>query len=67
MSSIGTMEDLAVKENHEVEHICNVLNDRIRNARRNKADTFRLEEDLCYAQRELEIRYARARWAEKRK
>lgn len=63
----GTFEELSVKENHEIEHICNVLNDRIRNARRSKSDTFNIEEDLCYAQRELEIRYARANWAENRK
>ncbi len=65
--NIGTIDDLSVKENHEIEHILNVINDRIRNARRNKADTHRLEEDLCYIQREHEIRLLRAQWLEKKR
>lgn len=63
---IGTMDELAVKENHEIEHILNNIEDRIRSARRNKQDTTRLEEDLCYVQREYEIRVQRVRWLEKR-
>lgn len=63
---IGTMDELAVKENHEIEHLLNNVQDRIRSARRNKQDTTRLEEDLCYIQREYEIRVQRVRWLEKR-
>lgn len=63
---IGTMDELAVKENHEIEHMLNNIEDRIRSARRNKQDTTRLEEDLCYVQREYEIRVQRVRWLEKR-
>jgi len=60
------MDELAVKENHEIEHMLNNIEDRIRSARRNKQDTTRLEEDLCYVQREYEIRVQRVRWLEKR-
>ncbi len=62
---IGTIDELAIKENHEIEQILNVLTDKIRSAKRNKADTSRLEEDFCYVQREYDIRVARARWLEK--
>lgn len=60
------MDELAVKENHEIEHLLNNIQDRIRNGRRNKQDTTRLEEDLCYVQREYDIRVQRIRWLEKR-
>jgi hypothetical protein len=63
---IGTIDELAIKENHEIEQILNVITDKIRSAKRNKADTSRLEEDFCYVQREYDIRVARARWIEKR-
>lgn len=63
---IGTIDELAIKENHEIEQILNVITDKIRNGKRNKADTSRLEEDFCYVQREYDIRVARARWLEKR-
>lgn len=63
---IGTMDELAVKENHEIEHLLNNIQDRIRSARRNKQDTMRLEEDFCYVQREYDIRVGRVRWLEKR-
>jgi hypothetical protein len=63
---IGTIDELAIKENHEIEQILNVLTDKIRSAKRNKTDTSRLEEDFCYVQREYDIRVARARWLEKR-
>lgn len=59
----GTMDELAVKENHEIEQILNNLQDRIRSGRRNKADTSRAEEDFCYAQREYDIRVNRSRLA----
>ncbi len=60
---IGTMDELAVKENHEIEQILNNLQDRIRSGRRNKADTSRAEEDFCYVQREYDIRVNRSRLA----
>ena len=60
---IGTMDELAVKENHEIEQILNNLQDRIRSGRRNKADTSRVEEDFCYVQREYDIRVNRSRLA----
>jgi len=60
------MDELAVKENHEIEHLLNNIQDRIRSGRRNKQDTARLEEDLCYVQREYDIRVQRIRWLEKR-
>jgi len=60
------MDELAVKENHEIEHLLNNIQDRIRNGRRNKQVTTRLEEDLCYVQREYDIRVQRIRWLEKR-
>jgi hypothetical protein len=63
---IGTMDELAVKENHEIENLLNNIQDRIRSGRRNKQDTTRLEEDLCYVQREYDIRVQRVRWLEKR-
>jgi hypothetical protein len=63
---IGTIDELAIKENHEIEQILNVITDKIRNGKRNKVDTSRLEEDFCYIQREYDIRVARARWIEKR-
>jgi len=63
---MGTFDELAVKENHEIEHMLNVISERIRVARRNKADTQLLEEDLCYVQREYEIRVARAKFAAQR-
>lgn len=63
---IGTMDDLAIKENHEIEQLLNVLQDKIRTGKRNKADTSKLEEDFCYVQREYDIRVNRARWIEKR-
>ena len=63
---IGTMDELALKENHEIEQILNTIQERIRNGKRNKADTARLEEDFCYVQREYDIRVARARWAAQR-
>ena len=63
---IGTMDELAVKENHEIENLLNSIQDRIRSGRRNKQDTTRLEEDLCYVQREYDIRVQRVRWLEKR-
>lgn len=63
---IGTMDDLAVRENHEIEQLLGTLQEKIRVGKRNKADTSRLEEDFCYVQREYDIRVARARWAEKR-
>lgn len=62
---IGTMDDLAIKENHEIEQILNMLQERIRSGKRNKTDTSRLEEDFCYVQREYDIRLSRARWLEK--
>ncbi len=63
---IGTMDDLAVKENHEIEQILNHLQDRIRTGKRNRVDTSRLEEDFCYVQREYDIRVARSRFLENR-
>ena len=33
---IGTIDELAIKENHEIEQILNVLTDKIRSAKRNK-------------------------------
>lgn len=63
---IGTIDDLALRENHELEQMLNTLQDRIRTARRNKVDTARLEEDFCYVQREYNIRVNRARWIESR-
>jgi hypothetical protein len=60
------MDELAVKENHEIENLLNNIQDRIRSGRRNKQDTTRLEEDLCYVQREYDIRVQRVRWLEKR-
>ena len=63
---IGTMDDLAIKENHEIEQLLNVLQDKIRSGKRNKVDTAKLEEDFCYVQREYDIRVARVRWIEKR-
>jgi len=63
---IGTMDDLAVKENHEIEQLLGSLQEKIRVGKRNKADTSRLEEDFCYVQREYDIRVNRARWIEKR-
>lgn len=63
---IGTMDDLAVRENHEIEQLLGTLQEKIRVGKRNKTDTSRLEEDFCYVQREYDIRVARARWAEKR-
>lgn len=65
--NIGTIDDLAIRENHEIEHMMNVISDQIRNVRRNKGNTQKLEEDLCYVQREHEIRLARARWIEKKR
>lgn len=59
------MDDLAIKENHEIEQILNMLQERIRSGKRNKTDTSRLEEDFCYVQREYDIRLSRARWLEK--
>jgi hypothetical protein len=63
---IGTMDELAVRENHEIEQLLGSLQEKIRIGKRNKADTARLEEDFCYVQREYDIRVARARWIEKR-
>ena len=63
---IGTMDDLAIKENHEIEQLLGSLQEKIRVGKRNKADTSRLEEDFCYVQREYDIRVNRARWIEKR-
>lgn len=63
---MGTFDELAIKENHEIEHMLNSISERIRTARRNKQDTQRLEEDLCYVQREYEIRVARAKFAAQR-
>ena len=62
---IGTIEDIAIKENHEIEQMLNFLQDKIRSAKRNKADTSKLEEDFCYIQREYDIRVSRSRWLEK--
>lgn len=62
---IGTMDDIAIKENHEIEQMLNFLQDKIRAGKRNKADTSKLEEDFCYVQREYDIRVSRARWLEK--
>lgn len=62
---IGTMDDIAIKENHEIEQMLNFLQDKIRTGKRNKADTSKLEEDFCYVQREYDIRLSRARWLEK--
>ena len=62
---IGTMDDIAIKENHEIEQMLNFLQDKIRSGKRNKADTSKLEEDFCYVQREYDIRVSRARWLEK--
>ena len=64
---IGTMDDLAIKENHEIEQLLGSLQEKIRVGKRNKADTSRLEEDFCYVQREYDIRVNRARWIDKRK
>ena len=63
---IGTIDEIALRENHELEQMLNTLQDRIRTARRNKVDTARLEEDFCYVQREYDIRVSRARWIESR-
>jgi len=63
---IGTMDELAVKENYEIEQILGNLQDRIRTGKRNRVDTTKLEEDFCYVQREYDIRVNRARWLEKR-
>lgn len=63
---IGTMDDLAIKENHEIEQLLGNLQEKIRVGKRNKTDTSRLEEDFCYVQREYDIRVNRARWIEKR-
>ena len=63
---IGTMDDLAIKENHEIEQLLGSLQEKIRVGKRNKADTSRLEEDFCYVQREYDIRVNRARWIETR-
>lgn len=62
---IGTMDDIAIKENHEIEQMLNFLQEKIRTGKRNKADTSKLEEDFCYVQREYDIRLSRARWLEK--
>lgn len=62
---IGTIDELAVRENHEIEQILNTLTEKIRQGKRNKADTSRLEEDFCYVQREYDIRVNRMRWLEK--
>jgi hypothetical protein len=59
------MDDIAIKENHEIEQMLNFLQDKIRAGKRNKADTSKLEEDFCYVQREYDIRVSRARWLEK--
>jgi len=62
---IGTMDDIAIKENHEIEQMLNFIQDKIRSGKRNKADTSKLEEDFCYVQREYDIRVSRSRWLEK--
>ena len=62
---IGTFDDLAIRENHEIEQLLSSLSDKIRVGKRNKSDTSKLEEDFCYVQREYDIRVARMRWLEK--
>lgn len=63
---IGTIDELAIKENNEIEYMLNTLQDRIRTGKRNKLDTTKLEEDLCYVQREYDIRIGRMKWLENR-
>ena len=57
-----TIDELAVCENYELEKMENSLRDRVNQMKRIRKDSTTVETDLCYVQRELGIRYARAKW-----
>lgn len=59
------MDDLALLETFELEHMQNRFKDQIRHARRAGDDTGYLETELSYVQRELHIRDLRLAYLEK--
>jgi hypothetical protein len=62
---INKMEDLAIAEPYELEHLQNRYRDNIRYARRNGEDTEAFELELSYVQREIHVRQLRDASAEK--
>ena len=53
---VYNMDDLALLETFELEHMENRFKDQIRHARRSGSSTDQLEVELSYVQRELHIR-----------
>jgi len=62
---IHNMDDLALLENFELEHMQNRFKDNIRQARRSGEETGYFETELSYVQRELHIRSLREEYLQK--
>lgn len=61
---VNNMDDLAILEVHELDHMQNYFKEQIKRARRNNGNTSFFEVELSYVQRELEIRGHREIYAE---
>lgn len=64
MIKIVPSDELVYFEQHELESRLTYIEDIIRRSRREKKETEPLEVELCYVQRELEVRDLRNKFAQ---